>query len=69
MMWLHVMQTLRSYEASLLAGTIVIWVALMSYALLGERPTPHEWTGIAIMLVGMTLIQLPPKRRRSDAAV
>lgn len=56
--WNHVLRTLRSYEASVLGSTSVVWVALFAVPLLGERLLAHQVGGIALMLVGLALVQL-----------
>jgi drug/metabolite transporter (DMT)-like permease len=59
----HVLRTLRSYEASLVAGSGVIWTALLAMPILGERLTPREIVGIAAMLAGVVLVQFRRERR------
>jgi drug/metabolite transporter (DMT)-like permease len=56
--WFHVLRTLRSYEASLLATTAVIWTALLALPILGERLALHQIAGIGMMLVGVGLAQV-----------
>ncbi len=53
----HVLRTLRSYEASILASSSVIYVALFAVPILGERLALHEVVGIATMLAGLALSQ------------
>jgi probable blue pigment (indigoidine) exporter len=62
--WNHVLRTLRSYEASLLASTTVIYTALFALPILGERLDRRQAGGIVLMLAGLALVQL----RRRDAA-
>ena len=54
----HVLRTLRSYEASILASAGVIYVALFAVPILGERLALHQVAGIAMMLAGLALVQL-----------
>lgn len=66
--WNFILRTLRSYEASVLAATSVIWTALLAVPLLGERLEAHQLGGIALMLVGLALVQIRTGLglRRSD---
>lgn len=64
--WNHVLRTLRSYEASLLASSSVIFTALFAVPILGERLTLRQSLGIVVMLAGLFLVQLRqtiPSRR------
>ncbi|WP_395377019.1 DMT family transporter [Marinicella sp. W31] len=62
--WSHALRTLRSYEASILASSGVIFTALFSIPILGDRLETHEIAGIAVMLVGLTLTQIRRSLRR-----
>jgi len=42
-----------------LTNTFPIWVALLSWPLLGEMPSPRIWLAIAVGVVGVLLIQQP----------
>ena len=59
----YVLRTLRSYEASVLAASGVIWTALFAIPILGERLESHQIVGIAVMLAGIVLAQF---RRRTE---
>lgn len=70
--WNHVLRTLRSYEASLLGSSTVIWTALLAIPILGERLAPNQVLGIAITFVGLAIVQLRGARlgqlfRRGEA--
>ena len=54
----YVLRTLRSYEVSILAGSGVVWTAIFSVPILGERRALHQIVGIAMMLVGFSLVQV-----------
>ena len=56
--WNHVLRTLRSYEASLLGSSTVIWTALLAIPILGERLEPNQVVGVMITLAGLALVQL-----------
>ena len=51
------MRTLRAYAASILASSGVMYTAILAVPLLGERLTLHQIIGIAMMLVGIALVQ------------
>jgi drug/metabolite transporter (DMT)-like permease len=42
-----------------LTNTFPIWVALLSWPLLGEAPAPKVWLAVAVGVVGVLLIQQP----------
>jgi drug/metabolite transporter (DMT)-like permease len=56
--WNYILRTLRSYEASMLAASGVIYTAILAVAILGERLALHQIVGIAMMLVGLSLVQV-----------
>ena len=56
--WNHVLRTLRSYEASILGASTVIWTALLAIPILGESLSLNEMGGIVLMLVGLALVQV-----------
>jgi probable blue pigment (indigoidine) exporter len=71
--WNHILRTLRSYEASILGASTVIWTALLAIPILGETLTGNEIGGIVLMLAGLALVQVRRGRlrgvlRRSSSA-
>lgn len=40
----------------------VVLVAVFAFAFLGERPTPREWAGIALVAAGVVLLALAPRQ-------
>lgn len=56
--WNFILRTLRSYEASILAASSVIYTALFAVPILDERLALHQIAGIALMLVGLSLVQV-----------
>jgi probable blue pigment (indigoidine) exporter len=56
--WNHILRTLRSYEASILGASTVIWTALLAIPILGETLSGNEVWGIILMLVGLALVQV-----------
>lgn len=56
--WNKILRVLRSYEASILGATTVIWTAFLAIPILGERLSLNQWIGIGLMLVGLVLVQV-----------
>jgi drug/metabolite transporter (DMT)-like permease len=56
--WNFILRTLRSYEASLLASSSVIFTAIFAVPVLGERLTTQQLVGIVSMFAGLLLVQL-----------
>jgi drug/metabolite transporter (DMT)-like permease len=62
--WNHILRTLRSYEASILGSSSIIWTTLLAVVILGEKLTLNEGMGMATMIVGLVLVQV--RRGRVD---
>lgn len=62
--WNHILRTLRSYEASILGGSSIIWTTLLAMLILGEKPTLFQWLGMGTMVMGLLLVQV--RRGRMD---
>ncbi|MDO9547146.1 MAG: DMT family transporter [Pelolinea sp.] len=60
--WNLVLRTLRSYEASVLGASMVIWTSIFAYFILDETITVHQLIGIAMLLLGISLVQLRNKQ-------
>ena len=56
--WNHILRTLRSYEASILGASTIIWITLLAMLILGENPTLFQWLGMATMVIGLLLVQV-----------
>jgi drug/metabolite transporter (DMT)-like permease len=56
--WNFILRTLRSYEASILGASSVIYTALFAIPILGEHLALHHAGGIALMLAGLSLVQV-----------
>jgi O-acetylserine/cysteine efflux transporter len=56
--WNLILRTLRSYEASILGASTVIWTSILAVLILGERLAGHQLIGIGMMLVGLVLVQV-----------
>jgi O-acetylserine/cysteine efflux transporter len=62
--WNYILRTLRSYEASILGASTVIWTALLAVPILGEILAGNQIIGIGLMLAGLALVQV--RRGRFD---
>lgn len=56
--WNFILRTLRSYEASILGATTIIWTGILAIPLLGELLRLNQIIGMAMMLVGIALVQV-----------
>lgn len=56
--WNQILRTLRSYEASILGASSVIWTALLAVPILGEHLNLNQVTGILLMIAGLALVQV-----------
>ena len=62
---IRILRTLRSYEASILSSSVVIFTALFSLMFLGEKISLNQWLGILTMIIGFSLVQV--RKGRLDA--
>jgi drug/metabolite transporter (DMT)-like permease len=60
--WNYILRTLRSYEASILGASTVIWTALLAIPILGERLALNQIIGMALMILGLMLVQVRNNR-------
>lgn len=56
--WNLILRTLRSYEASILGASTVIWTSILSVIFLGENLVLNQIFGIVLMLAGLILVQV-----------
>ena len=56
--WNRILRTLRSYEASILGASTVMWTALLAIPILGERLSLNQIGGIVLMVMGLALVQI-----------
>lgn len=56
--WNYILRTLRSYEASILGATTLIWTALLAVPILDEALLGNQISGIILMIVGLALVQV-----------
>ncbi len=57
MVFSHAMQSLKAYEASLIAMSAVIFIALLAIPILGQVPALYQILGILLMLIGIYIVQ------------
>lgn len=57
-LWNLVLRTLRSYEASILGASTVIFTSILAVIILGEVLEVYQIVGIALLLVGLLMVQL-----------
>lgn len=56
--WNSILHTLRSYEASILGATTVIWTSILAVIFLHEALSFNQIIGIVMMLTGICLVQV-----------
>lgn len=56
--WNYILHTLRSYEASILGATTVIWTSVLAVIFLHETLVLNQIIGIVMMLTGICLVQV-----------
>ena len=59
--WNSILRTLRSYEASILGSTSIIWTSILAVLILHEQIEKNQIIGIAMMMVGIVLVQIRKK--------
>jgi drug/metabolite transporter (DMT)-like permease len=57
-LWNLVLRTLRSYEASILGASTVIFTSILAVIILDEVLAVYQIIGIGLLLVGLMLVQL-----------
>ncbi|WP_158059354.1 DMT family transporter [Halorussus halophilus] len=57
-LWNRSLQTLTAVESSVVGNTMLVQVALLGWFFLGESLYPHELVGIAVVSVGVLVVQL-----------
>lgn len=56
--WNYNLRVLRSYEASILGASSVIWTAILAVFILGESLSVNQIMGMALMIIGLILVQI-----------
>lgn len=57
-LWNLILRTLRSYEASILGASSIIWTSILAVIILQETLQIYQIIGIGMMLVGLVLVQV-----------
>jgi len=57
-LWNLILRTLRSYEASILGASTVIWTSILAVLILDETLEVYQLIGIGMMLAGLVLVQI-----------
>ncbi|MFQ5946539.1 MAG: DMT family transporter [Anaerolineae bacterium] len=55
--WNHAHRRMRAYEVGVLANVMPLEVAVMARLFLGESLGPMQWAAMAIVVLGITLVQ------------
>ena len=61
-LWNHTLRTLSATESSIINGTMLIWIPVLAVLFLHERVTAKEVFGLAVVGVGMLIVQLRQPR-------
>jgi O-acetylserine/cysteine efflux transporter len=65
--WNKILRTLRSYEASILGASTIIWTTILAVLILGETLTDYKLIGMAFMVIGLILVQV--RKGRLDVLI
>lgn len=65
--WNKILRTLRSYEASILGASTIIWTTILAVLILGETLTDYKLFGMALMVIGLILVQV--RKGRLDVLI
>jgi drug/metabolite transporter (DMT)-like permease len=57
-LWNRTLRTLSAAESSMINNTMLVQIAILAWFFLGERPTPQEWLGMGIVVLGVVLVNL-----------
>jgi len=61
-LWNKILRVLRSYEASILGSSNIIWTAILAVPILGETLSINQVEGIALMILGLILVQVRSRK-------
>lgn len=64
-LWNYTLKTLKAFESSIINGTMLIQIALLSYVFLDEEITIIKAAGIIVVAGGAFLVQTRPNIRRA----
>ena len=63
LLWFWVVKQLPAVTAGMSALAIPVVAIISAYIIVGERPDPAQWIGIAAMLLALLVINLPASER------
>jgi drug/metabolite transporter (DMT)-like permease len=63
-LWNHTLRVLSATESSIINGTMLVWIPVLAVLFLHERITAKEVFGLAVVGVGMLIVQLRQSRIR-----
>ena len=56
-LWNRSLEQIGAFEATILQNTMLVQIAILSSLFLGEAITPHDVTGMALVLMGVYVVQ------------
>jgi len=57
-LWSHALRRLAAFEISIIQNTMLVQIALLSWLFLGEQITALKLLSMALVLVGVMMVQL-----------
>lgn len=60
--WNHAMRTLRAIDMTLINSTMLPQITLLAVFILGDRPEPLDWLGLALVGLSALFVQLSQAR-------
>jgi drug/metabolite transporter (DMT)-like permease len=58
-LWNHTQRTLPAVETSLVNNSMLVQIAVLAWLVLGDALAPREWAGVALVTIGVLIVQLP----------
>ena len=65
-LWNRAMQTLRAIDITLINGTMLPQIVILSIIFLGEMPTFLDWIGLALIAVSVLIVQVIQARKKNN---
>ncbi len=65
-LWNRAMQTLRAIDITLINGTMLPQIVILSIIFLGEMPTFLDWIGLALIAVSVLIVQMIQARQKNN---
>lgn len=62
-LWNKTLRSLTAHESSIINGTMLVQIAILSYLFLGETITWKEGAGMLLSACGVVLVQLKPAKK------